>query len=109
MSREDDLRMLREALELGTLDDDTKWAFDDMLDELGNGRQRELTDRQRAWVQGVLGEPEYENLASKNGTQAPRAVRHNHLERAECGPSCPAWTPPSLRVLPKRPPTRRIP
>lgn len=96
--------MLREVLALDTLDEAARDAFTDMQE--GLGYRRELSEKQRAWLRSVLDEPDYANLASKGGTQAPRAARHNHGERAECLASCPAWTPPTLRNLPMKPPGR---
>jgi len=107
-ARDEDLQLLREALEM-ELDGKTTKAFEDMLSILESVRGDELSEKQRAWVRRVVGEPVYENLASKDGTIVPRAVKHNHRELAECRSSCPAWAPPTLRDLPKRPPTRRAP
>jgi ribosome assembly protein YihI (activator of Der GTPase) len=100
--RDDDLRMLRAALELTTLEHAAREAFGDMLD--GLGARRELSAKQRAWLRKVLDDPDYENLISSRGLS--REVKHNHGESAMCDAACPAWTPPSLRNLPKKPPKR---
>ena len=102
-SREDDLRMLRDALALDSVKGETREAFDDMLESLET--RRTLSDRQRAWVRKVLDEPDYENAISSG--KVARVLRHNHGEAAACTAECPMWIPPTLRDLPKRPPSRR--
>jgi hypothetical protein len=104
VSRDDDIRMLEEVLEFRSLPDDTEKAFLDMLDKLRSDRH-DLTDRQRAWVKSVLGEPDYQNLVSSGVVS--NVVKHWHPESAPCTSTCPAWRPPALATLPKKPPTRR--
>lgn len=106
MGRDNDRRMLRDALDLKTLDEGAREAFKDMLDRLEETPtlQHDLTAKQRAWVLKVLDVPTYSNDVSSG--RVSRVLRHNHGELAECGAACPAWTPPTLRNLPKRPPTR---
>ncbi len=106
-TRDEDLAQLREALELDDLDETSRDAFANMLRVLLHIQGDELSPKQRAWLHTKLGVETYANLASKNGTQAPRAVKHNHRELAECLSTCPGWTPPALRNLPKKPPVRR--
>ncbi len=76
--REKDLALLRRALE-GSLSDEQRSAFEKMLEGLTEVTAQRcglapdkykydaLTDKQRKWVAGVVGEPVYENLASARG------------------------------------------
>jgi hypothetical protein len=103
MTRADDTRMLHEALERD-LPNDVREAFDDMLESL-DGRRYELSEPQRDYVKRILGEPIYENLVSSGKVSS--VVKHWHPESAPCTSACPAWVPPALATLPKKPPTRR--
>jgi len=105
VSRDDDMRLLREALETTRLDSESRGAFNDMLHELKFGHRYCLSAAQRQWVVKALGEPTYENLVSRG--LAPNVVSHNHKELMPCTASCPAWKPPTLANLPKRPPGGR--
>jgi hypothetical protein len=50
---ERDKALLRELTNGYDLRDDEQDAFDDMLDRLARGRVPELSEKQRAWVEGV--------------------------------------------------------
>jgi len=102
--REDDVRMLREVLETERLDSYSRDAFSDMLRGLVQNRQWSLTESQREWVK-KFAEPQYENLVSNKIVS--RVVNHRHKELAPCTSACPAWKPPALANLPKRPPGGR--
>jgi hypothetical protein len=94
-TRDADLRQLTELLEdhAGELSE----AFTDMRATLlawpnADGR-RQLSGRQREWLRGVRDRfvPQYENLVSSGKVPRGREVE----------------TPAVLKILPKRPPTRR--
>jgi hypothetical protein len=103
-SREEDIRMLREVLETERLDSGTRESFNDMLHSLTSGERWCLSTDQRDWLKRYA-EPSYENLVSRKKVSA--TVRHRHKELAPCTPACPAWRPPTLVHLPKRPPGGR--
>jgi hypothetical protein len=90
--REDDIEKLQRAL-AGKLNEETREAFNDMIDRMSSAPfpQRELTEKQRAWVCNVLDEPEYENAWSAGTVPRGREVP----------------TPAVLQNLPKKPPPRR--
>jgi hypothetical protein len=103
-NRVDDIRRLNEVQGYDDVREADKEVFADMLHRLENG-QHELTDKQRDWLKSALDEPGYVNMVSSG--RASKIVRHGHKELAECTASCPAWSPPSLRNLPLKPPGRR--
>jgi hypothetical protein len=103
--RTDDLALLERALTLSTLDEDTTEAFTEMREKIASGERNCLSAKQRTWVSERLGEVAYENLVSSG--KVSKVVRHRHPELAPCTAECPAFTPPSLRNLPKKPPQRR--
>jgi hypothetical protein len=105
VNREDDLRLLRDVLETERMQPDVRAAFRDMLHGLTSGERFCLSDKQRAWVAKVLDVPDYENLVSRG--EVSNVVMHRHKELAPCTPQCPAWRPPALENLPKRPPGGR--
>lgn len=105
MRRADDLSILTDVLEIERLPPDVREAFEDMQRNLTTGGRFCLSDKQREYVRKMLGVPGYENLVSR-GIVA-RTVVHRHKELAPCGPTCPAWKPPALAHLPKRPPGGR--
>lgn len=80
-NREEDLRMLHEALALDSLSDETRMAFASMLEDLGV--RRELSDNQRSWVKSVLDEPEYQNLASSGRVSTQVSVRRHHQRMSD--------------------------
>jgi hypothetical protein len=104
-ARTDDIALLDRALTLSTLDEDTTEAFTGMREKLASGERNCLSAKQREWVSTRLGEVTYQNLVSSG--KVSKVVKHNHAELAPCGPACGAWTPPSLRNRPLKPPTRR--
>ena len=103
--RSEDIALLDRALSLSTLDEDTIEAFTGMREKLAAGDRNCLSAKQREWVSNRLGEVTYQNLVSSG--KVSKVVRHNHGELGTCGAECPAWKPPSLRNLPKKPPSRR--
>lgn len=61
--------MLRDVLECSDIFDSEEHAFSDMLDRLENNLQKELTERQREWVQKTADRVgvfvgDYQNLVS---------------------------------------------
>lgn len=96
--------MLREVLDTERLDSGTRAAFNDMLHALKFGDRWGLSDAQREWVKKHA-DPVYENLVSNRIVS--RVVNHRHKEFAPCTSDCPAWKPPALAHLPKRPPGGR--
>lgn len=95
MTVETDGKLLRDAIAKPTLSEETREAFQDMLEKL-DANHRELSEKQRAWVKSALGddlEPEYENLVS-----AGKVPRGKEVE-----------TIPALRRenLPLKPPGRK--
>lgn len=93
--REDDLDLLHRAIAMESLKPSAREAFEGMLEMMtlddSTERRYQLTDRQRAWVESVLGEAgEYKNLVSSG--QVPN--------------KCTVPTAPVLLNLPKKPPGR---
>jgi hypothetical protein len=91
--RSDDLKLLVDVLQLEHLTQEQRDAFSDMQDVLDSNETWVLKDKQRSWVKGVLGVPEYENLITSGKAPRGREV-----------PTIEALKPENL---PKRPPTRR--
>lgn len=88
---QEDVELLRTVL-ANRLEDEQHEAFSSMLEELVEGRRERLSGKQRSWVRDVLEEhiPQYENLVSSGKVPRGREVE----------------TPPALRNLPKRPPSK---
>jgi hypothetical protein len=70
--REDDIALLKEAIELARVDH--KDSFEDMLERLEENPTWTLTQKQRAWAKEVVGKPVYENLISSGRAPHGREV-----------------------------------
>jgi hypothetical protein len=86
--RDDDLALLKEAIELAR--EDRKEVFEDMLAKLETGERHVLSEKQRKWAMEVVGKPVYENLVSSGKVPRGREVQ----------------TPAVLQNRPLRPPGR---
>jgi len=88
---EEDIALLRTVLDQ-RLEDAEAEAFKSMLEELVEKRRDCLSGKQRSWVRDVVDAhvPQYENLVSSGKVPRGREVE----------------TPPALRNLPKRPPSK---
>jgi len=93
--RKNDLEMLSKLLAESDLDPSEREAFTDMQRHLRDRPSAILTEKQRAWVRGVLVrfEPQYENLVSSGKVSNTTKVETIDLLKRE--------------NLPLRPPGRR--
>jgi len=96
--REDDIKLLKEILELDPSKRDSRHAhaqrevFAEMLAALESGERHMLSEKQREWAQRVADIPgEYKNLVSEGRVPRGREVP----------------TPPVLQNRPLKPPGRR--
>jgi hypothetical protein len=89
--RDDDRKLLKDALRLDRIRDTDASAFEDMLIQLEENRIAALSQKQRDWVLRVLDVPVYENLVSAGKVPRGREV----------------VTPTVLLNRPLKPPTRR--
>lgn len=91
MAIEEDLSLLSKALHEAELDKSTRDAFESMLERLEDGRQVQLSAKQREWINDKLGNPTYLNLVSSGKVSKGREVP----------------TPAVLLNRPLKPPGRR--
>lgn len=97
MSAASDLALLRQALDLDDLPDNTRDAFSYMRTRLSRAYPLlEMTDKQRAWVTGALERRGEGAETSLNLISAGEVPRGREVAPAD-----------SLKNLPKKPPGRR--
>lgn len=90
MSAEDE-KLLLDALDLESLDDRTREAFNEMLLKLESGERSTLSPKQREWAQSKFGIETYRNDFSAGRVPRGREVA----------------TPEVLKHRPLRPPGKR--